>query len=147
MASRRSLFDDLMAVTAKFPWWVGIVLAVIAYIGFHAFATRPNPMTPQNVAGLGEFARHRLWKTIATFLQYVPPAGFLFGAVGSLIRRRKNKDSVELLDSDDANSSANGCPNRGSPMKLRTARRGESIGGKFYGCSNFPKCRGTRPFS
>jgi restriction system protein len=36
------------------------------------------------------------------------------------------------------------CPLCGSEMNLRTARRGTNTGQKFWGCSNFPACRGTR---
>jgi restriction system protein len=36
-----------------------------------------------------------------------------------------------------------GCPNCGSEMKLREARRGANAGGKFWGCSRYPDCRGT----
>ena len=36
------------------------------------------------------------------------------------------------------------CPDCGSPMVLRTARRGKNKGGQFWGCSRYPKCRGTR---
>lgn len=36
------------------------------------------------------------------------------------------------------------CPSCGSEMRLRTARRGPSAGSRFWGCSRFPKCRGTR---
>lgn len=35
------------------------------------------------------------------------------------------------------------CPDCGSEMQLRTARRGRNAGGQFYGCSRFPHCRGT----
>jgi ssDNA-binding Zn-finger/Zn-ribbon topoisomerase 1 len=35
------------------------------------------------------------------------------------------------------------CPKCGAEMQLRTAKKGRNTGGKFYGCSNFPKCRGT----
>jgi hypothetical protein len=34
------------------------------------------------------------------------------------------------------------CPKCGSDMVLRTAKSGTNQGGKFWGCSNFPKCRG-----
>jgi len=37
------------------------------------------------------------------------------------------------------------CPVCHSPMVLRTARRGQNVGQSFWGCSRFPKCRGTRP--
>jgi restriction system protein len=36
------------------------------------------------------------------------------------------------------------CPKCGSVMVLREARRGANVGQKFWGCPNFPKCRGTR---
>lgn len=36
------------------------------------------------------------------------------------------------------------CPKCGSPMVQRTAKTGANAGGKFWGCSRFPACRGTR---
>ena len=38
----------------------------------------------------------------------------------------------------------NVCPRCGSPMILRTAKRGPNPGSQFWGCSRYPKCRGTR---
>jgi len=38
------------------------------------------------------------------------------------------------------------CPKCGSPMILRTAKRGPNAGGKFYGCSRYPECEATLPF-
>lgn len=35
------------------------------------------------------------------------------------------------------------CPKCGSPMVLRTARRGPSAGSAFWGCPNYPRCRGV----
>lgn len=34
------------------------------------------------------------------------------------------------------------CPKCGAPMILRKAAKGSNAGNEFYGCSNFPKCRG-----
>ncbi|WP_432472361.1 NERD domain-containing protein [Amphritea sp. HPY] len=34
------------------------------------------------------------------------------------------------------------CPKCSSPMILRKARKGQDIGKQFWGCSQFPKCRG-----
>lgn len=36
------------------------------------------------------------------------------------------------------------CPKCGSPMVRRTARQGANAGGAFWGCSQYPKCRGVR---
>jgi hypothetical protein len=39
------------------------------------------------------------------------------------------------------------CPKCSSEMVLRTARTGAKQGGKFWGCSNFPRCRGISHIS
>jgi predicted RNA-binding Zn-ribbon protein involved in translation (DUF1610 family) len=57
----------------------------------------------------------------------------------------------EPVDQDISTSSADwssagaipACPNCGSAMVLRTARRGGKAGQQFYGCVNYPKCRGV----
>ena len=36
------------------------------------------------------------------------------------------------------------CPKCGSPMQIKTAYKGRNAGGKFYSCTKFPRCRGTR---
>ncbi|MFQ1997618.1 NERD domain-containing protein [Aeromonas sp. 600886] len=33
------------------------------------------------------------------------------------------------------------CPRCGNPMVLRTAKRGDNRGNRFWGCSGYPKCR------
>ena len=33
------------------------------------------------------------------------------------------------------------CPRCGSPLVLRTAKKGAYAGSQFYGCSSFPRCR------
>jgi len=36
------------------------------------------------------------------------------------------------------------CPVCQSPMVIRTARRGKNAGNSFWGCSRYPRCKGTR---
>ena len=38
------------------------------------------------------------------------------------------------------------CPICGSKMLLRTAKKGPRAGERFWGCSDFPKCRSTMPY-
>jgi predicted RNA-binding Zn-ribbon protein involved in translation (DUF1610 family) len=38
------------------------------------------------------------------------------------------------------------CPKCGSEMVLRTAKSGANQGGKFWGCPNYPQCRGIISF-
>ena len=37
------------------------------------------------------------------------------------------------------------CPKCGAPMVLRTARKGDTPVQQFYGCPNYPRCRGVIP--
>lgn len=58
------------------------------------------------------------------------------------LKRPRKSGSVA---SQNAGSSRRNCPQCGSAMVQRTARRGINAGGKFWGCSRYPSCRGTRP--
>jgi len=39
------------------------------------------------------------------------------------------------------------CPRCNSRMHVRTALVGENRGNKFWGCSRYPYCKGTRPYN
>src|SRR5688572_30511332 len=46
-------------------------------------------------------------------------------------------------ESADSRSSELACPKCGAPMVLRKNRRDRR---QFWGCPNYPRCHGTRPF-
>jgi restriction system protein len=46
---------------------------------------------------------------------------------------------------ESTTTSAPECPKCGVDMVLRTSQRGSTSGNRFWGCSLFPRCRGTRP--
>lgn len=61
--------------------------------------------------------------------------------------RQNQSDKSDQSDRSDSTSPAPpACPRRGKPMRQRTARQGPHTGQKFWGCSGYPECRGTRPF-
>ncbi|MBD9416995.1 topoisomerase DNA-binding C4 zinc finger domain-containing protein [Pseudomonas sp. PDM16] len=39
------------------------------------------------------------------------------------------------------------CPRCSSLMSLRTAKKGKNPGSKFWGCSKYPRCKGTRSYT
>jgi len=47
--------------------------------------------------------------------------------------------NVQMAASDAA---APSCPKCGSPMVMRTARKGANAGGQFWGCPKYPACKG-----
>jgi len=44
-------------------------------------------------------------------------------------------------------SNGSACPLCGAEMVVRTVKKGPNVGEKFWGCSAFPKCRSTKPYS
>lgn len=55
-----------------------------------------------------------------------------------------NRRSSPSVFSQPSPSNAQPCPRCGSGMIRRLARRGNNAGGAFWGCSRFPRCKGTR---
>jgi len=64
--------------------------------------------------------------------------------------------SIELVDanrliagvnmtSNEIEVAAPTCPRCGTTMVLRTARQGANARSAFWGCTGYPRCRGTRP--
>ena len=56
--------------------------------------------------------------------------------------------TAERMEARKANAvaiNAPGCPKCGKPMLRRMQKRGEKQGREFWGCSDYPKCNGTRP--
>ncbi|WP_295685377.1 topoisomerase DNA-binding C4 zinc finger domain-containing protein [uncultured Nevskia sp.] len=59
--------------------------------------------------------------------------------------------SIAVAPTQNSNSAtlteAPTCPKCGSPMARRIAKQGANAGQAFYGCSTYPRCRGTMPAS
>src|ERR1041385_1868020 len=70
-------------------------------------------------------------------------------AEGAFIRgirsaRRRRQTQKSAAASADASQLIPHCPVCNALMVKRLARRGSSAGSTFWGCSSYPKCRGTR---
>ncbi len=54
-------------------------------------------------------------------------------------------ERVEAKRAQSADAGAPGCPICGKPMLRRMQRKGQMQGREFWGCSDYPRCTGTRP--
>jgi restriction system protein len=59
----------------------------------------------------------------------------------SLKTNREHVNHIKNIASEKMIQHA--CPKCGSPMVLRQVKIGSNAGKQFWGCSNYPKCRGT----
>lgn len=91
MARRKqNLTEDLIEITSNLPWWVGVVLAIAAYIGLHSVAT--SEVTAVAPSGrMGTLVIQSLFSTLALFGQYLLPFLFLVGAAVSAFGRAKRQ--------------------------------------------------------
>jgi restriction system protein len=62
----------------------------------------------------------------------------------NLIKVMPEKSKQKLLDKiTKGDYLTPTCPSCGIKMVLRTSKKGQNIGSKFWGCKNFPRCRST----
>lgn len=59
---------------------------------------------------------------------------------------RDRSDRSDPPDRTEPKQQPPDCPACGKAMMLRTARQGKLSGSRFWGCTGFPECRGTREF-
>lgn len=80
MARRKqNPFEDLIKITSKLPWWVGVVLAIAAHVWLHGVAASELTATAQS-GQMGQLVTQNLTKSLASVGQYLLPLIFLVGA-------------------------------------------------------------------
>ncbi|GBG16036.1 restriction system protein [Novimethylophilus kurashikiensis] len=89
-----SAFEDLIEIAAALPWKVSLILATVAYLGFHYVASSPI-VAPHDQQAMGDFVTKQLFITFSTFLQYIVPIAFLTGACVSVFKGRHRKHLLE----------------------------------------------------
>lgn len=60
------------------------------------------------------------------------------------VQQKRSISKSEATDTSTASADSESiCPRCGGHLVLRTANKGKHIGQRFYGCSNYPRCRYT----
>jgi restriction system protein len=117
------------------------IFSVVVFVGDSTFKTE----MPENVTYKRGYTRYIKSKTQVVLTE--PEVKEITSKIesGRLTQtfktNREHVKHVKQIMSDRQNSKA--CPKCGSSMILREAKQGQNIGKNFWGCSNFPKCRGT----
>ena len=107
---RTSLFEDLIHLATRLPWWIDLMIAVFAYIGLHLWhmhflhemhqlnkpipvpvATNPAAAIPNAVnAGMAR-GGIVVGNIMTEVFQYAVPGLFVIGSISSAIREQKMK--------------------------------------------------------
>jgi restriction system protein len=98
-----SIFEDIADITSKFPWWVGVSLALVSFFFLQWYAgTAPPAVT--GTGGLYENVLPVMLHSLAFFGQFVIPAAFLLGSLTSVILNFKR---AKLYDKTSRSAARN----------------------------------------
>ena len=109
MARRKktSPADDLMELVAMLPWWAGVVLALVSYLLLHSVASQQVVAATQP-GQMGAMVTQTLWKTLASFGQYIVPLICLAGAGMSAWQRKARQNLVTDVAQSKATDALDG---------------------------------------
>ena len=145
--SRRNnaLLEILAEAAASMPIWLSVFLAIVLYMTFGLFYLAESPEDVSVFALKSTF-----FVQLMTLMKMILPLALMIGAAARLFRlinERASNNRRSARPSQSAENLSPTCPSCDAPMKSRKAQRGNKKGQVFWGCSNYPKCRGTRPIN
>jgi restriction system protein len=112
------------------------------YRAYSEWLDHPDPAVVANaVICLIHQANYLLDRQInALEREFVQDGGYSEQLAAARLAARK-------LQSADRGPAGPHCPLCGAPLVKRIARKGAGAGTQFWGCSKYPSCRGTRPWT
>lgn len=117
--------------------------SVVVFVGDSSFKTE----MPENVTYSGGYIRFIKSKTqqVLTKSEVAEVTSKIENGrlTPSFKTNREHVKHVKGIVAGKENVNTPSCPKCGSPMLLREIKKGQNIGKQFWGCSNYPKCRGV----
>lgn len=150
--NRKSPVEGFLDLAARLPWWLCLALAAIGYLSLHALAVSPPPEI-RSSTDIGNAFVPIMLRGAAQVGQYVVPVLFTAAAILSVIRTFRLRGSSSVVSNNDRAESQSDfsatptCPKCNAPMVQRRASRGNNVGEAFWGCTQYPVCKGTRPLA
>ena len=75
--------------------------------------------------------------------QFIEQGGYSEQLAAARLAFRNQKDRSDQSDQTDPTDRIPRCPRCGKTMVLRTVKTGRNAGRQFWGCSDYPHCKGT----
>jgi restriction system protein len=115
MARRKkktSPLEDLLTLSSKLPWYIGVGLALLSYIIFSQFAVKPEIANGGGVAVVSGIFFPQIIFILSSFAQYLLPLIFCIAAVTSFVKSfGKEKElppSLWVMPKNNTVSGSNG---------------------------------------
>jgi hypothetical protein len=137
MTRRRQDEEGILELMVEFPWWFSVLVGGILYVGMRYVvpAVVSKGGTADGIA--------MLISSLAPFALLAFGITAFFSAIkGASRRMRKSAESRARIE-----QGIGPCPQCGSQLVLKTARRGANAGQRFWGCASFPHCRYVQDYA
>ncbi len=147
--NRKSPAEGFIDLASRLPWWLCLALAALSYYTLHALAVSPPPVV-QSSADMGNAMISIMLRAGALVGQYVLPMFLGVAAILSGIRAFRQRGTLDVPaiaarpNLQTTSSATPACPQCNASMVQRRARRGSHVGETFWGCIQYPDCKGTR---
>lgn len=127
--------ESILNLLAECPWWVSVLVSGATFV----FLRYILPSIDFGSIAANSFAKGLSGAAPMVALVLLLPASI--AALNSFSRKRRRNSQKPSSKVPLQTTSRSVCPKCGSEMVLRTVRTGPNPGLKFWGCSNYPKCR------
>ncbi len=147
--TRKSPVEGFIDFASRLPWWLCLALAAICYFTLHALAVSPPPVV-QTSTDVGNAMIPIMLRAAAQVGQYILPIFLGVAAILSGIRAFRQRVTSDVPGTavrpnpHTTSSATPACPQCNASMVQRRARRGSHVGETFWGCTQYPDCKGTR---
>lgn len=144
---RISPSGHVVTVISMLTWWAAACLAVVGHFVLHEFASHPIAIStmPGQVSSA---ILPLVLKGFASVGQYILPVLCILASITFWFKWKMStplQGSPALLNvSKSVTQQELVGPMFSSPMVLKAAKSGNNAGKSFSGCSNYPRCNGTR---
>lgn len=88
---KTSLFEDLIGIAGKLPWWLSLLLAAVSYLVLHTVASRPVILASNAPGQFGGSMAAAVITGMTAVLQYILPAVFGLGTLLSALSAARDK--------------------------------------------------------
>jgi predicted RNA-binding Zn-ribbon protein involved in translation (DUF1610 family) len=120
-----------MSIGLNLPWKVGVAAAAVIFVVLHVVAVyTQTPVNAKTVADMGAVVQHQFIHVFAELFQYIIPAGLLIGAAVGYFKQRQSNSAADLGVAVAAEPNPE-CPQCGTAMIQRTAKKGQFAGQRF----------------
>ena len=109
MARKRksSPLEELLELFAVLPWWVGVLVAIVLYLGLHDYASQ-SVVVATTTGQIANSNSKTVFMALASVFQYLLPMICLVGAALSAWKRSKRKSLVQGITASESAASLDG---------------------------------------